>query len=362
VGRTWRIGEVADRTGLTRRTLRHYDELGLLIPAGRSGGDYRLYDEDDLLRLLQIQNLKALGLSLPEIADALADPDLDATTTLRSHLVQLEESIAAQRGLAARLQNLAANTDRSWEDVLAAIAMTQALAHPDPIVRIRAALQPSAMSTRDLVDALTAETDPAVREVLMWSLAQQPDAAEAALALLDDPDPELRCLFVRLLAKLRAPAAAPALVPLLADPVPRVVSTTIQALGQLRDPSTVPPLVALLAAEPVPSPVLIETLSGFGEAALDALTAALDSPAVGTRLAVAEIVGRIGGESPAALGSRCAELVDPLIDDPDPQLRLTAVLALGEIGSAGRAGIERALAAPELAGVARRLLLDLHAT
>ncbi|HEY5484495.1 MAG TPA: MerR family DNA-binding transcriptional regulator, partial [Propionibacteriaceae bacterium] len=37
MGRTWRIGEVADRTGLTRRTLRHYDELGLLIPAGRTG-------------------------------------------------------------------------------------------------------------------------------------------------------------------------------------------------------------------------------------------------------------------------------------------------------------------------------------
>jgi HEAT repeat protein len=113
----------------------------------------------------------------------------------------------------------------------------------------------------------------------MWSLAQQSDATEAALARLDDPDPELRCLFVRLLAKLRSLEAAPALIPLLADPVP--------------------------------SPVIIETLSGFGEAALDALT---------------------------------------------------AVLALGEIGSAGRAGIERALADPELAGVARRLLLDLHAT
>jgi HEAT repeat protein len=145
----------------------------------------------------------------------------------------------------------------------------------------------------------------------MWSLAQQSDATEAALARLDDPDPELRCLFVRLLAKLRSLEAAPALIPLLADPVPRVVSTAIQALGQLGDPATVPPLVALLDTEPVPSPVIIETLSGFGEAALDALT---------------------------------------------------AVLALGEIGSAGRAGIERALADPELAGVARRLLLDLHAT
>jgi DNA-binding transcriptional MerR regulator len=362
VGRTWRIGEVADRTGLTRRTLRHYDELGLLIPAGRSGGDYRLYDEDDLLRLLQIQNLKALGLSLPEIADALADPDLDASTTLRSHLVQLEESIAAQRGLMDRLHSLATNADRSWEDVLAAIAMTQALAHPDPIVRIRAALQRSATSTRDLVDALTGETDPAVREVLMWSLAQQPDAAEAAHSRLDDPDPDLRCLFVRLLAKLRSLEAAPALITLLADHVPRVVRTAIQSLGQLGDPASVPPLVALLDAEPVPSPVLIETLSAFGAPALDALTAALASPAVGTRLAVVEIVGRIGGESPAALGSRCAELVEPLIDDPDPQVRLTAVLALGEIGSAGRSGLERALNDPELAGVARRLLLDLHAT
>ena len=362
MGRTWRIGEVADRTGLTRRTLRHYDELGLLIPSGRSGGDYRLYDEDDLLRLLQIQNLKALGLSLPEIADALADPDLDASTTLRSHLVQLEESIAAQRGLVDRLHSLATNADRSWEDVLAAIAVTQALAHPDPIVRIRAALQRSATSTRDLVDALTGETDPAVREVLMWSLAQQPDAAEAAHSRLDDPDPDLRCLFVRLLAKLRSLEAAPALITLLADPVPRVVRTAIQALGQLGDPASVPPLVALLDAEPVPSPVLIETLSAFGAPALDALTAALDSPAVGTRLAVVEIVGRIGGESPAASGSRCAGLVEPLIDDPDPQVRLTAVLALGEIGSAGRSGLERALNDPELAGVARRLLLDLHAT
>jgi HEAT repeat protein len=158
------------------------------------------------------------------------------------------------------------------------------------------------------------------------------------------------------------PEAAPVLVPLLTDPVPRVVSTAIQALGQLRDRSTVPPLVALLGAEPVPSPVLIETLSGFGEAALDALSEALASSRVAHRLAVVEIVGRIGGESPAALGSRCAELIEPLIDDPDPQVRLTAVLALGEIGSAERAGIERALADPELAGVARRLLLDLHAT
>ena len=359
--RTWRIGEVADRTGLTRRTLRHYDDLGLLVPATRSSGDYRLYGEDDLLRLLQIQNLKALGLSLPEIAAALADPDLDATTTLRSHLVQLEESIAAQRGLVTRLESLAATADRSWEDVLGAIAMTQALAHPDPIVRIRAALEPSATSTRDLVQAMSDETDPAVREVLMWSLAQHRDAAEAGLAGLREPDPDLRCLFVRLLAKLRAPAAAPALVALLDDPEPRVVSTAVQALGQLRDPATVVPLVALLGTEPVPSPVLIETLSGFGADALDTVSEALASWRGTTRVAATEIIGRIGGDSPNHLGRRCADVVTPLVDDEDPQVRLTAVLALGELGPAGRSGLDHALVHPDVARVARRLL-DLHVT
>ena len=88
MGRTWRIGEVADRTG--------YRDCATTQLGSAYGGDYRLYDEDDLLRLLQIQNLKALGLSLPEIADALADPDLDASTTLRSHLVQLESPAPRQ--------------------------------------------------------------------------------------------------------------------------------------------------------------------------------------------------------------------------------------------------------------------------
>lgn len=56
-----RIGEVARRTGLTTRTLRHYDELGLLVPSGRTEGDYRMYTLDDVQRLLAIQHLKSLG-------------------------------------------------------------------------------------------------------------------------------------------------------------------------------------------------------------------------------------------------------------------------------------------------------------
>jgi len=62
------IGEVAERVGVTQRTLRYYESIGLLAPAGRLEGGFRLYSEDDLHRLEQIVELKRLlGISLAEI-------------------------------------------------------------------------------------------------------------------------------------------------------------------------------------------------------------------------------------------------------------------------------------------------------
>lgn len=358
MGRTWRIGEVATRTGLTRRTLRHYDDLGLLVPSARSWGDYRLYDEGDLLRLLQIQNLKALGLSLPEIGEALADPDLDATTTLRSHLDHLESRIESEQRLAAQLHALADAEDRSWEDILAAISLTSRLAHPDPTVRVRAALLTSETSTRDLFAALVSEQDPGVQEVLVWSLAQRPESVRLALSRLEDPDPHLRAVLVRLLGKLRARTAMSALVARLDDPDARVVGLAIQSLGQLQDPAAVPALVALLAT-PVQAADLIDTLAGFGPAALDALPAALSSTEH-ARSAAAEIAGRIGSAAPY-LAPRAVALLTPLLDDPAEPVRLASVLALAELGDVGVPGLTRALDDPTLARVAATLL-DLHAT
>jgi len=68
-----RIEEVAARTGLTRRTIRYYEELGLLEPPARTEGHYRLYTEADVARLMHIRRLKdALGLSLKEIQQMIA--------------------------------------------------------------------------------------------------------------------------------------------------------------------------------------------------------------------------------------------------------------------------------------------------
>ncbi len=66
-GSSMQIGEVAERTGLSFRTLRHYDEVGLLSPSARSDGGFRLYTEDDVDKLLVIRRMKPLGYSLEEM-------------------------------------------------------------------------------------------------------------------------------------------------------------------------------------------------------------------------------------------------------------------------------------------------------
>ena len=65
------IGELAERTGLSLRTIRHYDEIGLLTPSGRSEGGFRLYTEEDHDRLMLIRRMKPLGYSLEQMGDLL---------------------------------------------------------------------------------------------------------------------------------------------------------------------------------------------------------------------------------------------------------------------------------------------------
>jgi DNA-binding transcriptional MerR regulator len=72
--RLLRINEVAAEAGLTTRAIRYYEELGLLEPAARSDGDYRLYDQSDLQRLLFIRGLRDdAGFSLAQIGQLLED-------------------------------------------------------------------------------------------------------------------------------------------------------------------------------------------------------------------------------------------------------------------------------------------------
>ncbi|MFY1683752.1 MerR family transcriptional regulator [Micromonospora sp. WMMD730] len=80
-GRLMQIGEAAERVGLSIRTIRHYEEAGLIVPSARSEGGFRLYTEPDLGRLAVVKRMKPLGFSLDEMRELLAVLDaLDSAT------------------------------------------------------------------------------------------------------------------------------------------------------------------------------------------------------------------------------------------------------------------------------------------
>lgn len=87
------VGRVADLSGVTIRTLHHYDEIGLLSPSGRSAAGYRLYEDPDLERLRRILFYRELGFDLKEISTIIDDPLTDALGHLHRQRGLLTEKI-----------------------------------------------------------------------------------------------------------------------------------------------------------------------------------------------------------------------------------------------------------------------------
>ncbi|WP_329463966.1 MerR family transcriptional regulator [Streptomyces sp. NBC_01431] len=92
-GKEWSIQEIAKKAGTTSRTLRHYGELGLLVPSRIGSNGYRYYGQDALVRLQRILLLRELGLSLPVIGEVL-EGERDPAAALRTHLHLLEQERA----------------------------------------------------------------------------------------------------------------------------------------------------------------------------------------------------------------------------------------------------------------------------
>ena len=133
-----RIQEAAAEVGLTARSVRYYEELGLLRPAARSLGDYRLYDESDLERLRFIKGLRDdAGFSLAEIAQLLEDEDArerghaayHATTDaaerrriLAERLASFDRQIETLRRKVARLEQMVGDAEQRRARTLMKIA------------------------------------------------------------------------------------------------------------------------------------------------------------------------------------------------------------------------------------------------
>jgi DNA-binding transcriptional MerR regulator len=120
------IGALAAATGLTVRTLHHYESIGLIGPARRTASGYRLYGPTDIERLYQVRALRQLGLPLDEIRRALDDPATDLAATLGAQL-------AAVDGLLGDLhrQRRALQTVRSSMNTHDLIRLLEVMTMPD---------------------------------------------------------------------------------------------------------------------------------------------------------------------------------------------------------------------------------------
>ena len=95
------IGEVARLARVSVRALHHWDEIGLVVPSGRSPKGYRLYTDRDLEKLEVVLVHRALGLGLDEIARIVGDPAFDRVRALRTHRDALARRLEADRALLA---------------------------------------------------------------------------------------------------------------------------------------------------------------------------------------------------------------------------------------------------------------------
>ena len=105
--RTMHIGELAERTGLSLRTIRHYDEVGLLPATGRTEGGFRVYAENDVERLTLIKQMKPLGFSLEEMVEILdllsaLESGSESGAASQGKLAEFMERAKAQRAKIAR--------------------------------------------------------------------------------------------------------------------------------------------------------------------------------------------------------------------------------------------------------------------
>jgi DNA-binding transcriptional MerR regulator len=141
--RRWKVGELAKATGVTVRTLHHFDEIGLLRPTERSATGHRLYGDDDVRRLYRILALRQLGMSLSETAVSL-DSEIDNLELLvREQLARVRHQIGLQRQIYRRLVALLVaikeTPERSIDELIAVMeAMMQAsYFSPDQLARLK---------------------------------------------------------------------------------------------------------------------------------------------------------------------------------------------------------------------------------
>lgn len=136
----WKVGDLAKLTGLTVRTLRFYDQIGLFSPSGYSDIGHRLYNEADIKQLHQILSLKDLGLSLEEIQSVLKGQTYTPSDIVDIQIQRLRKNIKTQQKLLAELERVSELMNRQEPpsvDEFVSLLETMKLSHEKSIIAHR---------------------------------------------------------------------------------------------------------------------------------------------------------------------------------------------------------------------------------
>ncbi|WP_399894953.1 MerR family transcriptional regulator [Streptomyces sp. BBFR51] len=326
------IGEVARRSGVSARMLRHYESLGLVRPSGRTGSGYREYSRADIRRIFHVESLRSLGLSLREIGRALDEPGFTPSALVDDLVRQTHERIAAETELLTRLRRIDAADPAGWEDVLQVVALLQALGSKSADARQRAALSSvheAVVPVEALVEAALSEADPNVAGALRWALARSGDDGTALLAEgLGSPVAAVRERAVQTLAEMPGAEAAAHLRGALAHPDVVVRGYAALTLGTQGVTDAVPTLIDMIVA-------------GRNDTdAADALSVLAGEAAMADEIATG-LVGRLAHDATAAPargrltqalagipGARASSALVELSRDEDRAVALTAAYLL----------------------------------
>ncbi|MER7419770.1 MerR family transcriptional regulator [Micromonospora peucetia] len=247
------IGDVARRSGVSARMLRHYDSLGLVRPTGRTGAGYREYSSEDIRRIFHVESLRSLGLSLRDVRRALDDPGFTPAELVDDLIRQTRRRIAAETELLTRLRRIDAAGPAGWADVLQIVALLQALGSESAGRRQRAALssvEEVPVPVEALVEAVLSEADPNVAGALRWAVAQSGVGGLALLAEgLGSSAAEVRKRAVRTIAEIPDGPATALLKQALANPDIVVRRYAALALGARRVADAVPTLINMIIEE-----------------------------------------------------------------------------------------------------------------
>jgi DNA-binding transcriptional MerR regulator len=195
----FKVGELARRTGLTIRTLHHYDEIGLLKPSLHTESGHRLYTAADVARLQQILSLRQLGFSLEEIQGCLDQPGFSPLEVIRLHVARLREQIEMERGLCERLEALSRYfqpaADISAEAFLQTIEVMAMIANyytPEQLESMRKRCEEAKAAGRDLAkegtaawEALFADVRAAMKQGLDPAHPKAQELGKRRQALID---------------------------------------------------------------------------------------------------------------------------------------------------------------------------------